>query len=78
MTNKSNESNSAAGDSSGQVLLTADEVAQILRVPRSWVYGHLSELPAIRLGRYVRFKRSEIDAFLGKRGLANDPPWCYS
>ena len=39
----------------------------ILRVPRSWVYSHLSELPAIRLGRYVRFRRSEIDAFLEKR-----------
>jgi excisionase family DNA binding protein len=68
MTNNNNESKSAAGDSAGQVLLTADEVAQILRVPRSWVYSHLSELPAVRLGRYVRFSRSGIDAFLEKRG----------
>jgi hypothetical protein len=37
-------------------LLTADEVAAILRVPRSWIYSHLSELPVIRLGRYVRFQ----------------------
>jgi excisionase family DNA binding protein len=49
-------------------LLTADEVAIILRVPKSWVYAHLSDLPTIRLGRYVRFKRSDIDEFLGKRG----------
>jgi excisionase family DNA binding protein len=49
-------------------LLTADEVAVILRVPKSWVYAHLSNLPAIRLGRYVRFKRSDIDEFLAKRG----------
>jgi len=41
-------------------LLTADEVAAILRVPRSWVYSHLSELPVIRLERHVRFKRSEV------------------
>jgi excisionase family DNA binding protein len=49
-------------------LLTADEVAGILRVPKSWVYSHLSELPTIRLGRYVRFKRSDVDRFLEERG----------
>lgn len=49
-------------------LLTADEVAAILRVPRSWVDSHLSELPVIRLGRYVRFKRSEVERFLENRG----------
>src|SRR5258708_35709525 len=37
-------------------LLTADEVAAILHVPRSWIYSHLSELPVIRLGRYVAFQ----------------------
>lgn len=56
------------GSTEGGPLLTADEVAEILRVPRSWVYSHLSELPVIRLGRYVRFRRSEIDGFLEKRG----------
>ena len=49
------------------VLLNAEEVAQILRVPKSWVYSHLHELPAIRLGRYVRFLRSEIERFLEER-----------
>ena len=55
-------------DHANGILLTADEVAQILRVPKSWVYSHLSELPVIRLGRYVRFRRSKIDDFLEKRG----------
>jgi excisionase family DNA binding protein len=50
------------------VLLTADEVARILRVPKSWVYSHLADLPAIRLGRYVRFTRLDIDHFLEKKG----------
>jgi excisionase family DNA binding protein len=49
------------------ILLDAGEVAQILRVPRSWVYSHLKELPAIRLGRYVRFRRTEIQRFLEQR-----------
>ncbi len=52
------------------VLLNADEVAQILRVPKSWVYSHLHELPAIRLGRYVRFRRCDIERFLGERAGA--------
>lgn len=52
------------------ILLDADEVAQILRVPRSWVYSHLKELPVIRLGRYVRFRRSEIERFLEQRAGA--------
>jgi excisionase family DNA binding protein len=68
MTSDGEELNLTTGKPSGEVLLTADEVAQILRVPRSWVYSHLSVLPVIRLGRYVRFRRSEINGFLEKRG----------
>lgn len=68
MTSDIRESNSTAGNPSEEVLLTADEVSQILRVPRSWVYSHLSDLPVIRLGRYVRFRRSGINGFLEKRG----------
>jgi excisionase family DNA binding protein len=49
-------------------LLTADEVAEILRVPKSWVYSHVSDLRVIRLGRYVRFRRCDIDEFLERRG----------
>jgi len=52
------------------ILLDAGEVAQILRVPRSWVYSHLKELPVIRLGRYVRFRRAEIERFLERRSGA--------
>jgi len=51
----------------GHVLLTAEEVAEILRVPRSWIYGHLDQLPTVRLGRYVRFKRAEIELFLDQQ-----------
>jgi excisionase family DNA binding protein len=58
----------AAQSSAGGNLLTADDVAGILRVPKSWIYSHLSDLPVIRLGRYVRFKRSEVERFLEERG----------
>ena len=46
------------------VLLNAEEVAQILRVPKSWIYSHLDRLPTVRLGRYVRFRRTDIENFL--------------
>lgn len=58
----------ARAESTDGYLLTADEVAEILRVPKSWVYSHLSDLPTIRLGRYVRFKRSDVEQFLENRG----------
>jgi predicted DNA-binding transcriptional regulator AlpA len=56
-----------AGDdarSNANSLLTADDLSLILRVPRSWIYSHLDLLPTIRLGRYVRFRGSEVDRFL--------------
>lgn len=52
---------------SPRALLTAEEVAEILRVPRSWVYSHQDQLPTVRLGRYVRFRRSEIESFLAEQ-----------
>jgi len=69
------EGNSANGNgdhsplffSAGHLMLTAEEVAQILRVPRSWIYSHLDQLPTVRLGRYVRFRRSEIELFLDQQ-----------
>jgi hypothetical protein len=36
-------------------LLTVDEVAAKLRVPRSWVYSHADELGVFRAGKYLRF-----------------------
>lgn len=44
-------------------LLTAEEAAAILTVPKSWVYraAREGELPVVRLGRYRRFRRSDIE-----------------
>jgi len=56
-------------------LLTVEELATLLKVPRSWVYEHTRKrgaerLPHIKLGKYVRFVESEVRAFLGKRKSA--------
>jgi excisionase family DNA binding protein len=70
MENTASSSNFGLRPNGDNMLLNAEEVAQILRVPKSWVYSHLRELPAIRLGRYVRFRRCEIERFLEDRSGA--------
>lgn len=51
-------------------LLTTDEVAELLRVPRKQVYGLIHEegLPAVRLsrGRY-RIAREDLAAWIEER-----------
>jgi excisionase family DNA binding protein len=46
-------------------LLTVHEVADLLQVPVSWVYGRtrkrsLERIPGYRLGKYWRFREDEI------------------
>lgn len=50
-------------------LLTADEVAKLLRLPRSWVYeaSRKGEIPTVRLGRYYRYSLPAIQAWIEER-----------
>lgn len=43
-------------------LLTPEELAERLHVPRSWVYeqSRQGNIPTHRLGRYIRFNLSEV------------------
>ena len=50
-------------------LLTVQQVAELLQVPVSWVYGRMrtrskERLPAYRLGKYWRFDREEVLAWV--------------
>jgi excisionase family DNA binding protein len=50
-------------------LLTVPQVAELLQVPVSWVYGRLRKrsferLPGYRLGKYWRFDRGEVLAWV--------------
>ena len=52
-------------------LLTVRQVAGLLQVPVSWVYGRmrkrsLERLPAYRLGKYWRFDREEVLAWVAR------------
>jgi excisionase family DNA binding protein len=54
-------------------LLTVEEVAVLLHVPVSWVYGRtrkrsLERLPGYRLGKYWRFCEDEVLAWLVSHG----------
>jgi predicted DNA-binding transcriptional regulator AlpA len=59
-----------------ETLLTADEVAQMLRVSPSWVREKCREraivrdadpFPHVRLGKYVRFRWSEVSLWLDRQ-----------
>jgi excisionase family DNA binding protein len=47
-------------------LLTAAEVAELLGVPRSWVYeqSRLGRIPTVTLGRYRRYRREAIEEWV--------------
>jgi excisionase family DNA binding protein len=61
-------------------LLTVAEVAALLKVTRSWVYEHTrvrqsraDYLPSVKLGKYVRFERQTLLAFIERQRLSARP-----
>ena len=60
-------------------LLTVEEVAALLRVPKSWVYERCLQtaahpLPHIKLGKYVRFRKQDILEYLEGQGCRSANP----
>ncbi len=60
-------------------LLTVQEVAELLRVPVSWVYERtrrrsLDRLPGYRLGKYWRFNQNEVLAWVKRQRGAEHVP----
>ncbi len=49
-------------------LLTAAEVAELLGVPTSWVYGQsrAGRIPTVRLGRYRRYRPEAIEDWVAR------------
>jgi len=47
-------------------VMTAREVAVLLRVTPGWIYAatRRNEIPHVRLGRYVRYRRSAIEVWM--------------
>jgi excisionase family DNA binding protein len=60
------------GDENHTELLTVHEIARLLKVPVSWVYGHtrkrsIDRLPGYRLGKYWRFRADEVMAWVQRQ-----------
>ena len=53
-------------DSEAAELVTADEIAVMLCVGKSWVYSEAraGRMPSVRLGRYVRFRPDRVRQWL--------------
>lgn len=61
-------------------LLTVQEAAQFLRVAVSWIYEHVrpdagERLPHVKLGKYLRFDRRDLRAYIdAKRDESRHKP----
>ena len=59
-----------------QNLLTVDELAESLSVPKSWVYGKSREkgpdaMPKIKVGKYCRFVLNDVLDWLKNQNKEN-------
>lgn len=58
-----------------EALLTPQEVAALLRKSKSWVYGacERGEVPHVRVGRDLRFRRAELERWLEQQQVRSTP-----
>lgn len=58
-------------------LLDAAEVSKILGVPTKSVYQIVSDghLPSVRIGRRIRFRPTDVQAFIAKGGFTYAGGW---
>jgi excisionase family DNA binding protein len=66
----------AAINGLGDELLTVNDAARFLRVTASWVYEHTRDdaedrLPFVKLGKYVRFDRTDLREFIDAKRQAS-------
>ena len=67
--NPESKLSSDKAEESLDALLTVEEVAALLKVPKSWIYCKtrqrgLERLPHVKLGKYLRFDEQAVRAFL--------------
>ncbi|NQT56102.1 MAG: helix-turn-helix domain-containing protein [Desulfobacteraceae bacterium] len=57
---------------SEQNFLTVGELAETLRVPKSWVYGKTRQsgpgcIPKVQVGKYIRFRLNEVMEWIERK-----------
>ena len=52
-------------------LLTVDEAAQVLKVPKSWIYARTrtGEIPVRKLGRHVRIPADQLAEWVESQAI---------
>jgi hypothetical protein len=67
-TQKPNAHYNALPENASEELLTASELAKHFHLAESWVWTEerLGRIASVRLGKYVRFKLSEVECTLAK------------
>ena len=55
-------------------LLTAQDVADSLQVPVTWVYraARVGDLPSVPCGRYRRFDQADVDDWIATRKTSSN------
>ena len=74
----STKENSAPAAIASNSLLTIGEVAELLKVPVSWVYEHtrsraLDRIPGFRLGKYWRFREADVLTWIERQRVGARP-----
>jgi excisionase family DNA binding protein len=70
----------AGDDAALDDLLTVQETARLLKVSVSWIYEHVrpdadDRLPVVKLGKYLRFDRRDLLAYIdAKRAASRHQP----
>jgi excisionase family DNA binding protein len=56
-------------------LLRPEEAAELLSVKVSWIYEacRTGRLPCLRVGKHLRFTRSELERWLSEQGRGGGP-----
>ena len=57
-------------------ILDVGGLAKYLSVDSNWIYKQVSlrEIPHFKVGKYLRFKRSEVDKWIAKSTIMPVPP----
>lgn len=61
-----------------ECLLSVEEVAELLRVPVSWVYERTrnrgcNRIPGFRLGKYWRFRAADVFSWIERQRVGGRP-----
>jgi len=55
-------------------LLTVQEISELLKVPKSYVYWltHQKKIPHLKIQGHLRFRQSHIDEWLNSQEVSDD------